>query len=423
MQALARQPGVGCARGAGATGRGAGAAGGAVRAASSGSGGAAGGAARAASSGSDGAAGGAARATAAPGSWRMPARRGPPPAAAAARLAERQAFSKREVVQLGSLQVSPMGLGTWSWGNRLLFGYDPSMDGELQAAFNASVAAGVNIFDTADSYGTGTLNGRSETLLGRFIREYPGSPRVAANLHVATKFASYPWRLTPGNIVASCKGSLRRTGLDQLSLGQLHWSAKKYFPLQEWALVNGLADCHNQGLVAEVGVSNYGARELRRVARDFERRGIKLASAQVQYSLLSCGPAQREVAAVAADLGVVLIAYSPLALGLLTGKYSEASLPPGPRGGLFKRLLPGIAPLTRALDAVAASRRRTVSQVAINWCMAKGTVPIPGAKDLAQARANLGALGWRLSAGEVAELDAAAARCSSAMVQNIFQTA
>jgi pyridoxine 4-dehydrogenase len=61
-------------------------------------------------------------------------------------------------------------------------------------------------------------------------------------------------------------------------------------------------------------------------------------------------------------------------------------------------------------------------QVAINWCICKGTVPIPGAKDLAQAKENLGALGWRLSSGEVAELDAAAARCSSSMVQNIFQT-
>ncbi|WIA14693.1 hypothetical protein OEZ85_003191 [Tetradesmus obliquus] len=158
------------------------------------------------------------------------------------------------------------------------------------------------------------------------------------------------------------------------------------------------------------------------MALDFEKRGVQLASAQVQYSLLSAGPAQSSIKAVADDLGIVLIAYSPLALGLLTGKYSTDNLPKGPRGSLFKQLLPGIAPLTAALAAVAASRRKTVSQVAINWCICKGTVPIPGAKDLAQARENLGALGWRLSSGEVAELDAAAARCSSSMVQNIFQT-
>lgn len=175
---------------------------------------------------------------------------------------------------------------------------------------------------------------------------------MSSNLHVATKFAAYPWRITPGNIVAACKGSLRRTGLEAISLGQLHWSAAKYAPLQEWALWNGLADCYEQGLVSAVGVSNYGAKELRRVARDFEKRGVPLASAQVggsapappsvcqqqgpgscasgsnpavccppqvQYSLLSCGAAQSSIKAVADDLGIVLIAYSPLALGLLTG--------------------------------------------------------------------------------------------------------
>ncbi|KAF6260861.1 NADP-dependent oxidoreductase domain-containing protein [Scenedesmus sp. NREL 46B-D3] len=344
------------------------------------------------------------------------------PTSSSSKFVERLAYNKRETIQLGSLEVSPMGLGTWAWGNKLLWGYQPEMDAELQEAFNTVVAAGVNIFDTADSYGTGSLNGRSEQLLGQFIREYPGSAKVRSKLHVATKFAAYPWRVTPRNIVAACRGSLRRTGLQQISLGQLHWSAAKYAPLQEWALWNGLADCHEQGLIAEVGVSNYGAKELRRVARDFEKRGVQLASAQVQYSLLSAGPAQSSIKAVADDLGIVLIAYSPLALGLLTGKYSTDNLPKGPRGSLFKQLLPGIAPLTAALAAVADGRRKTVSQVAINWCICKGTVPIPGAKDLAQAKGNLGALGWRLSSGEVAELDAAAARCSSSMVQNIFQT-
>jgi pyridoxine 4-dehydrogenase len=66
----------------------------------------------------------------------------------------------------------------------------------------------------------------------KHCREYPGSEKVRGNLHVATKFAAYPWRVTPGNIVAACKGSLRRTGLEHISLGQLHWSAAKYAPLQ-----------------------------------------------------------------------------------------------------------------------------------------------------------------------------------------------
>lgn len=339
------------------------------------------------------------------------------------KLSERPLYNKRDMFDLGGMQVSPMGLGTWAWGNKFLWGYEPDMDTELQEVFNLVVASGVNVFDTADSYGTGSLNGRSEQLLGQFIREYPGSPKVSSNLHVATKFAAYPWRITPANIVAACKGSLRRTGLEQISLGQLHWSAAKYAPLQEWALWNGLADCYEQGLVRAVGVSNYGAKELIRVARDFEKRGVPLASAQVQYSLLSAGPAQSSVKAAADDLGITLIAYSPLTLGLLTGKYSLDRLPPGPRGNLFRQLLPGIQPVLTTLEAVADSRRKTMSQVAINWCMCKGTLPIPGAKDLAQARENLGALGWKLSSGEVAELDAAVGRCTKQALQNIFQTA
>lgn len=79
-------------------------------------------------------------------------------------------------------------------------------------------------------------------------------------------------------------------------------------------------------------------------------------------------------------------------------------------------------PLYSALDAVCEERGKTMSQVAINWCMSKGTIPIPGAKNLEQAEKNLGALGWRLSDGEVAELDAASRRVPKQMVQNVFMT-
>lgn len=102
--------------------------------------------------------------------------------------------------------------------------------------FNLAVSRGINLFDTADSYGTGRLNGRSEQLLGRFTAEYPGSAAARGGVHIATKLAAYPWRVTPGNMVAACRGSLRRLGAERLSVGQLHWSAAKYAPLQEWAL-------------------------------------------------------------------------------------------------------------------------------------------------------------------------------------------
>jgi pyridoxine 4-dehydrogenase len=89
---------------------------------------------------------------------------------------------------------------------------------------------------------------------------------------------------------------------------------------------------------------------------------------------------------------------------------------------LFKQLLPQIRPLLDTLEAIARSRNRSMSQVAINWCIAKGTIPIPGAKNMKQAQENLGALGWQLDSGEVEELEKAATRSQGKMVQNVFQT-
>lgn len=94
--------------------------------------------------------------------------------------------------------------GTWAWGNKFLWGYDTSMDPELQQIFDYALARGVNLFDTADSYGTGALNGRSEELLGRFVREN-ADIRAGAPVHIATKLAGYPWRVTPWNMTAACK--------------------------------------------------------------------------------------------------------------------------------------------------------------------------------------------------------------------------
>lgn len=91
-------------------------------------------------------------------------------AAAATSFSERPAYPKRDMLKIGGLDVSPMGMGTWSWGNRFLFDYSPEMDPELQRVFDLCVSKGINLFDTADSYGTGALNGRSEQLLGQFTR-------------------------------------------------------------------------------------------------------------------------------------------------------------------------------------------------------------------------------------------------------------
>lgn len=153
-------------------------------------------------------------------------------------------------------------------------------------------------------------------------------------------------------------------------------------------------------------------------------RGVPLASAQIQYSLMTA-EASKDAFDVCNDVGCRLISYSPLCLGLLTGKYSiEKNILPaqGPRKQLFRELLPGAKPLLQTLEAVALENNKTMSQVAINWTISKGGVPIPGCKNLSQAKENLGSVGWSLSPDAVTELDYVASSISKPMIQNIFQT-
>lgn len=362
------------------------------------------------------------------------------------------------------LTVSAFGFGTWSWGNRLLWDYDPSQDGEIYEAYRRVRDAGVTLFDTADSYGTFDLNGQAEKLLGEFERRYleertggadgtstetgeggvvggnflsnllpfggakaktASSAFAAAPLpqQVATKFAPYPWRLTRSSMVNAARSSLERIGQPKLAIAQLHWSAAKYLPQQESALWNGLADVYDAGLADAVGVSNFGPRTLTKFAARMDARGVPFATAQVQYSLMTY-EASRDMVDACNAVDCRLISYSPLCLGLLTGKYDADNLPRqgNPRRNLFRELLPSATPLLRTLGAVADEYGKSNSQVAINWALRKGTVPIPGARTLEQAEENLGSVGWELRPDAVEELDRAASLVEKPMIQNIFQT-
>ncbi|MEB3291088.1 MAG: aldo/keto reductase [Leptolyngbya sp.] len=319
------------------------------------------------------------------------------------------------------LSLPAMGCGTWAWGNRLLWGYDPAMDSELQQVFHRCVAQGVTLFDSGDSYGTGRLNGRSETLLGQFARAYQGPHQD--QICLATKLAAYPWRITRGSVVKAGLASAQRLGRP-IDLAQMHWSTANYAPWQEGPFLDGLMDLYEQGHIQGIGLSNFGPQRLKLAHQRFQARGIPIVTLQVQYSLLSTYPlTDLGLKELCDDLGIRLIAYSPLALGLLTGKYSpQGPFPPGVRGLLFRQLLPKIQPLLHTLADIATQRQKTAAQVALNWCMAKGTIPIPGAKSVVQAEQNLGSLGWALDSGEVDALDQASRRSERQMVQNIFQS-
>jgi len=347
-------------------------------------------------------------------------------------------------VSAGPIDISSMGCGTWSWGNRLLFDYDTSMDEEIYESYRAVRNAGISVFDTADSYGTLDLNGRAEILLGQFERRFlkekeeeksqdnnggnflfgtgGGTSACVAPQQVATKIAPYPWRITRGSMVSAARESLKRLEQDKLAIVQTHWSTSKYQPFQEGALWEGLADIYDEGLCEAVGVSNYGPKQLQKVSARMKERNVPLATAQIQYSLMTYKDC-KDMNPVCEEEGVRLISYSPLCLGLLTGKYDLDNLPKSSaRKQLFRELLPGAQGLLNTLEVIAKDVDKTQSQVAINWAICKGTVPIPGVRTLEMAEENLGATGWSLSAGALDELDRAAANVAKPMIQNVFQT-
>jgi aryl-alcohol dehydrogenase-like predicted oxidoreductase len=305
-----------------------------------------------------------------------------------------------EKINLGStdVEITPLGVGTWAWGDRLFWSYGKThTKDDVQAAFEISRAAGINFFDTAEFYGFG----RSEKLLGQSA----GGSEIT--IVTATKFMPFPWRLSRASLLKALRKSLDRLGMSQVDLYQMHWP----FPpvsIETW--MEGLSDALEAGFTRAVGVSNYNSSQMRRAHAALARRGIPLASNQVEYSLLHRAPEDNGLWEACRELGVTLIAYSPLAQGLLTGKYTPDNQPQGLFRRINRRRLAAIQPLIENLREIGAAHGdKTPSQVALNWLMCKGAVPIPGAKNAHQAKENAGALGWRLTSEQVAALDVASA--------------
>jgi aryl-alcohol dehydrogenase-like predicted oxidoreductase len=296
------------------------------------------------------------------------------------------------------LHAVEFGLGAWQWGDRLIWQYGQTHnDEDCRAAFLVSLEAGIRFVDTAEVYG----NGRSERLLGQFLEE------TDQPVLVATKYFPYPWRLTKKSLIRALKGSLERIGVETIDLYQIH----QPFSLQPLeSLMEALAEAVKEGLTRTVGVSNYNQSQMLRAYSALSRKNVPLAANQVTYSLLNRGIEKDGLLARCNELGVRVIAYSPIEKGLLTGKYSAENPPPGIRGQRYSGLLPKIGPLLKLMTEIGQEHGgKSKAQVALNWCICKGTMPIPGAKNAAQAEENAGALGWKLTDEEVEKLDQASA--------------
>jgi aryl-alcohol dehydrogenase-like predicted oxidoreductase len=302
------------------------------------------------------------------------------------------------------LVVPRLGVGAMTWGDpagrarwtpaKLAYGGTASRDDERRA-FDASVAAGATLFDTAAMYGAGA----SERRLGELAH--------GRDVLIATKF--------PPNMLSSAD-SMPRALARSLELVQrttvdlyMHHYPSRWVSIPR--LMNQMADAVEQGKVRAVGVSNYSADQMRLAHAVLAERGIPLASNQVEYSLLRRQPETDGVLDACRELGVTLIANQPLANGALTGKFAAGAKPSG-----FRRFMPrfrgkereAVAPVVALLREIGDAHGRSPAQVAIRWLIENELVlPIPGAKNGRQAADNAGALAFSLTPAEIEALDRA----------------
>jgi len=287
-----------------------------------------------------------------------------------------------------------MGIGAWAWGDRLVWGYGKGYSlADLREVFEISIRSGITFFDTAEVYG----QGESENILGQFLET------TQQKIFIATKFMPFPWRLNRQALINALKGSLKRLRVEQVDLYQIHQPLP---PINIETWMEGMIEAVQRGMTRAVGVSNYDLDQMQRAFDRLIRDGIRLASNQVEYHLLNRKIEKSGLLQRANELGIKIIAYSPLAMGVLTGKYTPDSPPSGIRGARYnKKVLLKIQPLLNLLKEIGEQHYKTPAQVALNWVICKGALPIPGAKTRSQAEQNAGAIHWRLSENEVALLD------------------
>jgi len=298
-------------------------------------------------------------------------------------------------------------------------------------------SSGINFFDTAEIYG----KGESENIIGRLLKKSKeeGKPLPV----IATKFMPWPWKFSyPASLLNALKGSMERLGVDVVDLYQIHGpihlrsievlgkdkytvlmmfsiqqnkpdrnvfdmymlTRTDFFTLLTSSIADALAEAVQLGLVKTVGVSNYSIEQTVRMHAALAKHGIQLASNQVEYSLIRRYPETSGLIAKCHELGVAVLAYSPLGQGRLSGKYTAAN-PPSSKRRFSNYPMEELAPLLEVMERISKEHNKPMTAVALNYVMCKGGIPLGGARNPGQAQQNAQALGWRLSDKEIEELE------------------
>jgi len=286
------------------------------------------------------------------------------------------------------IHVSVIGLGGWAFGGGV---WGDADDNESIAAIHAALDLGINLIDTAEIYGSG----RSEEVIGRALQGH----RDRAVL--ATKVS--PQHLDPAGIRAALEGSLRRLRTDFVDLYQVHWPNRK-FPISE--TMETLAALQKEGKLRAIGVSNFSLPQLEEALRY-----APVQSLQPPYSLV-WRMVERDLLPFCRAHHIGVLAYSPMAQGLLTGKFTLNNRPPEGdirrKNRLFKNedTYRAACQVAQKLEAYARRHGKTVAQVAVNWVISQPgiTSALVGARRPAQVHENAGSADWRLSDDELEEI-------------------
>lgn len=298
-------------------------------------------------------------------------------------------------------KMPAVALGTWSWGvgavgGNEVFGNHLG-EAELKSVFDAAMKRGLNLWDSAVVYGMGA----SEDILGTFAKTSPREDVI-----LSTKFTPQIAGEGADPVAEMCEGSLKRLGTDHIDIYWIHNPAD----VEKWTPC--LAPLVKSGKARRVGVSNHNLAQIQRAEEILSKEGVHLSAVQNHYSLLYRSSEEAGILDYCKEHGMDFFAYMVLEQGALSGKYNTQNPMPADsqRGATYNPILPQLEALTGLMGEIGQKYGASVPQVAIAWAIAKGTIPIIGVTKPNQVEDAAKASAVQLTAGEVAQLEAAASQ-------------
>jgi len=318
-----------------------------------------------------------------------------------------------EYRQLGGsglrVPVLSFGTATFGGGNEFFKAWGSTQVDEATRLVNLCLDAGVNLFDTANVYS----RGMSEEILGQAIKGKRNDVLISTKATFPMSDAVNDFGSSRSNLIKSCEGSLKRLGVDHIDIYHMH-GFDANTPMEE--TLNALNNLVQSGKVRYIACSNFSGWHLMKSLTISERYGwSKYVANQAYYSLIN-RDFEWELMPLGIDQHVGTIVWSPLAAGLLSGKYRRHQPRPDARVAQGGSPVPGavisddvLYKIVDALDEVSAETGKSVAQVSLNWLLQRPTVDniIIGARNEEQLKQNLGAVGWNLTVDQVKKLDAA----------------